>query len=340
MGWLIYKITNILNSKIYIGITKRSLNKRLNEHKSCKKSAISKAINKYGIDNFLMEQIDDAETLSEALSKETFYINQFDSFIRANGYNIEINSISGETTLEAKVNLVSSLKLKKEQNLKNPYVGVFYSCGKNSWVFSFAFNGQKICKAKFSSAKDAALARDIKICSLFEEKTCQKLMNFPDLYQRILNNNMNEPERNLKISSKKSNFKHVSYEKRSNQWRVRFSKNLAPKIKINFGGLFANEIDAAKTADYCLISSGFGSEILNFPENFETYSNCSFKTPQPTSFLKKKIKYKNISFENGIYRIYIEYNKQTFRPSFKTLEEAISARNEKLKSLGKLIPSD
>lgn len=340
MSWCIYKITNILNLKIYIGITKRSLHKRFNEHKSCKKSAISKAINKYGIDNFLIEQIDNAETLSEALAKETFYINQFESFVRKKGYNIEINSISGETTLDAKTNLIKALKLKKEQSLKNPYVGVFYSYYKNSWVFSLSFGGEKMHQAKFSSAKDAALARDIKICSLFEENVCKALMNFPDLYQKILNNNISAPARVLKTSAKKSKFRYVSYEKRFDQWRVRFSKKIIPKIKISFGGMFATEIEAAKVADYCLVSSGFSSEILNFPDNFEAYSSCSFKPPSPLSSLRKKIKYKNISFEKGVYRIYIEYNKEVFRPCCKTLEEAIHIRNEKLKSLGRLVPSD
>lgn len=340
MSWCIYKITNILNLKIYIGITKRSLNKRFSEHRNRKKSAISKAINKYGIDNFLIEQVDNAETLSEALTKETFYINQFESFVRAKGYNIEINSLSGETTLDAKANLVKSLKLKKEQSLKNPYVGVFYSCHKNSWVFSLCFDGEKIHQAKFANAKDAALARDIKICSLFEESVCQKLMNFPDLYQKILSNNISAPTRVLKTSSKKSKFRYVSYEKRFDQWRVRFSKKIIPKIKISFGGMFANEIEAAKVADYCLASSGFGSEILNFPDNFETYLSCDFKPPSPFSFSRKKIKHKNISFENGVYRIYIEHDKQVFRPCCKSLEEAIYVRNEKLKSLGRLVPSD
>jgi hypothetical protein len=58
------------------------------------------------------------------------------------------------------------------------------------------------------------------------------------------------------------------------------------------------------------------------------------------SSLRKKIKYKNISFEKGVYRIFIEYNKEVFRPCCKTLEEAIHVRNEKLKSLGRLVPSD
>ena len=63
----IYKITNILNNKIYIGQTIRQPSLRWNEHKSESLCSTSKhgrlyhlhcAIRKYGVDSFIFEVID------------------------------------------------------------------------------------------------------------------------------------------------------------------------------------------------------------------------------------------------------------------------------------------
>lgn len=59
---VIYKITNLLNGKCYIGQAVGSLKNRMYHHKSkgsgC--DAISNAIQKYGWDNFTYEVIDTA----------------------------------------------------------------------------------------------------------------------------------------------------------------------------------------------------------------------------------------------------------------------------------------
>jgi group I intron endonuclease len=59
----IYKITNTINKKIYIGQTIKSIIDRFKGHclkASISISAIFNAINKYGKENFLIEQIDSA----------------------------------------------------------------------------------------------------------------------------------------------------------------------------------------------------------------------------------------------------------------------------------------
>lgn len=84
---IIYRIKNRLNGKIYIGQTVRSLGERLSEHKRHKKTLISKALKKYGINNFDIEVIDYSETIEELNEKEIFYIEKF-GCISPNGYNI------------------------------------------------------------------------------------------------------------------------------------------------------------------------------------------------------------------------------------------------------------
>lgn len=56
--YTLYKITNLLNNKHYIGVTSRNPNERFSEHKkSSSNSFISKAIRADGIENFSFEII-------------------------------------------------------------------------------------------------------------------------------------------------------------------------------------------------------------------------------------------------------------------------------------------
>ena len=85
----IYKITNKINSKCYIGQTVCGLEKRWREHCSSNKcTALSRAIKKYGKDNFMIEEIDGANNLSELNYKEWLYILNFNS-VAPNGYNLK-----------------------------------------------------------------------------------------------------------------------------------------------------------------------------------------------------------------------------------------------------------
>lgn len=84
----IYKITNDINNKIYIGQTTYSLNERLSQHISDSKKEhrrhrpLYKAINKYGIEHFNIELIEETDN---SLERERYWIEYFGSF--KNGYN-------------------------------------------------------------------------------------------------------------------------------------------------------------------------------------------------------------------------------------------------------------
>ena len=88
---IIYKSTNKITGKIYIGQTTHTLDKRIKGH--IKESKIESnrpfmlSINKYGEDNFTFETIDSANNLDELNDKEVYWINFYNSVV-PNGYNV------------------------------------------------------------------------------------------------------------------------------------------------------------------------------------------------------------------------------------------------------------
>lgn len=84
----IYKITNNINQKVYIGKTYLSVEKRWKEHcrdsrkERCEKRPLYSAMNKYGIENFSIETI---EETNEPEEREKYWIEYYGSF--KYGYN-------------------------------------------------------------------------------------------------------------------------------------------------------------------------------------------------------------------------------------------------------------
>lgn len=87
--FIIYKITCKINNKIYIGQTTETLEQRFSRHIGYQKNEhdtkFYRAIRKYGIDNFYIEELDIAKNQSELDDKELFWINKLDAVNK--GYN-------------------------------------------------------------------------------------------------------------------------------------------------------------------------------------------------------------------------------------------------------------
>lgn len=99
----IYKITNKINSKCYIG---KSVNiySRFSNHKShLKKEYISKdtnrylfnAVKKYGLDNFSFDIIELLEPIDSLLKeRELYWMDHYNSCDKSYGYNLRRDSSS------------------------------------------------------------------------------------------------------------------------------------------------------------------------------------------------------------------------------------------------------
>ena len=103
MGF-IYKVTNKINGKVYIGQSIFVPEKRLKEHfrdaRSAKYSSrpFYNAINKYGTDNFFIETIEEVDN-DKLNEREKYWIRYYNSFIHfenAAGYNA---TLGGDSTL-------------------------------------------------------------------------------------------------------------------------------------------------------------------------------------------------------------------------------------------------
>lgn len=88
----IYKITNTLNGKIYIGKDTTSDPKYYGSG-----LLIRRSIDKYGIDNFTKEIIDITEDYDELSNKEIYWIKHFNSTNPEIGYNISEGGDGGNT---------------------------------------------------------------------------------------------------------------------------------------------------------------------------------------------------------------------------------------------------
>lgn len=88
----IYCITNLINNKRYVGKTTLSIQERFKEHcidskkVRCNKRPLYDAMNKYGVENFIIEELEQVEDESILSEREIYWINELQTYGR-NGYN-------------------------------------------------------------------------------------------------------------------------------------------------------------------------------------------------------------------------------------------------------------
>ena len=86
MAMIIYKITNLLNEKIYIGQTKQTIERRFIQHSKAN-SPLGQSIRECDLENFTIEVVERCENQNELNEREKFWIKILKSKV-PNGYNL------------------------------------------------------------------------------------------------------------------------------------------------------------------------------------------------------------------------------------------------------------
>lgn len=94
--YYVYKITNSINDKVYVGRTIRSIEQRYKEHLQSLENGDTRhlysAMRKYGANNFKIELIEECSTLDDMIEKEAYYCELLEAYTK--GYNM---TTAGET---------------------------------------------------------------------------------------------------------------------------------------------------------------------------------------------------------------------------------------------------
>lgn len=129
----IYKITNTVNGKLYVGYTTRPFNERMSRHKNDDvkhNTLLGRAIKKYGWNNFKCEIIIEESDREKLLELERYYIRLLNSK-KPNGYNLtiggerlfgEYNPFYGHHHSE-KTKLLQSERMKSRTKERNSFYG-------------------------------------------------------------------------------------------------------------------------------------------------------------------------------------------------------------------------
>jgi len=132
----IYKITNKINGKIYIGQTSRNIKERWYSHCNRKDSIapLTSAIKKYGKQNFDLEIIEKVKISKQLDIREKFWIKEFNS-LAPNGYNLFDGGNKHKKASSKLRKKLSLAKLGKKYGSRKKGSGDNISIGKGSTSF-------------------------------------------------------------------------------------------------------------------------------------------------------------------------------------------------------------
>jgi predicted DNA-binding protein YlxM (UPF0122 family) len=181
---IIYKTTNLINGKIYIGQDSNNNPKYLGSG-----VIMLKAINKYGKVNFRKEIIDVAKTKEELDNKEIFWINELNSKDIKIGYNI---ASGGGGCLGCKASDERTYRVKKEGIYKGENNGNFKFLIKKDELFNLYITNDKTINevSKYYGCSISVINDNIKKYNILKPKSNKYNFNENDLYKYYMLDNL------------------------------------------------------------------------------------------------------------------------------------------------------
>jgi group I intron endonuclease len=124
---IIYKATNKITGKVYVGQTVLTLKKRIKSHLDASRRKdqtiyFSLSLRKYGIENFIFEQIDSAESVDELNDKEQKWIKDLNT-LAPNGYNLTTGGNQGGSPSNSTRIRMSKKQKDRFKNTPHPFTG-------------------------------------------------------------------------------------------------------------------------------------------------------------------------------------------------------------------------
>jgi len=287
---IIYKATNNITGKCYIGQTINSLDKRIKGHLKESKEENNRpflmSLQKHGLDNFLFEIIDYANNLDELNDKEIYWINELNT-VSPNGYNLTCGGQGKKMKTTEEFGKIVSEGLKKSEK---------WQATKNSEEYI-----NKMKKSFIGFFKGKKFSEDHK--NKIWEKNKERVLKYNKSTSKdwIIVNNQNNIER---ISSKEEFSKEIGLD---SGCVSRMSKRLKQGKKTKrYGGY------------YCFFNEGQSDEqILEIVNNLDVFFSLEYKiTNRETNEVKtlKKNQVYGFCSENGYdYSSFLRMLKGNFK---------------------------
>lgn len=221
----IYKITNKINNKIYIGKSvniERRWQQEINGY-SCNKH-LFKSFNLHGVENFSFEILEECkkEILNE---KEIYYISYFNSTDQNLGYNITLGG-------DGIVNVSDEhRKIIAESNKKNPRRKGKKNSKEHRERISNSNKGKKLSKEhkeKISNSNKGRKFSEIHLANL--KSTCSSMEHREKLSKSLTGHQVSEETRN-KLREKNKN-KKLSQKQKEKCIKALLESNIKKRKKI------------------------------------------------------------------------------------------------------------
>lgn len=174
---IIYKATNLINGKCYVGQTVKKLKYRIKEHIRCsyrntKRDYFHSSLKKHGSDIFEWDVLCECLSRDDLDEKEKYYIQKLNT-LAPNGYNLTIGG-------SGKSGFIPSEKTRKILSEKyigkgNPFYGKKHS-EKSKQIISYKGQGRIISKETLEKRSKSMLGKNKRTHSKEQNKNHSEIM--------------------------------------------------------------------------------------------------------------------------------------------------------------------